>query len=154
LGKQHGMYGTPTYKSWSEMKCRCKNPKHSKCSKTYENISYCKEWEDFRNFLNDMGVRPEGTTLDRIDPNGNYEPSNCRWADKYLQANNKTTTKYFIYNGENLTLSQISRKYGISRSNLANKIYVKKMNITDAVNYLISKRRDDLSLKEECFLKG
>ena len=136
------------------MKCRCKNPKHSKCSKTYENISYCKEWEDFRNFLNDMGVRPEGTTLDRIDPNGNYEPSNCRWADKYLQANNKTTTKYFIYNGENLTLSQISRKYGISRSNLANKIYVKKMNITDAVNYLISKRRDDLSLKEECFLKG
>lgn len=137
MARQHGMYGTPTYKSWSEMKCRCKNPNHSRGN--YGEITYCKEWEDFRNFLKDMGIRPKGTTLDRIDPKGNYEPSNCRWADIYTQANNKTSNRYFEYKGEKLTLSQISRKYGISRSNLANKIYIKKMNITDAVNYLIDK---------------
>jgi hypothetical protein len=83
-----------------------------------------------------MGVRPEGTTLDRIDPRGNYEPSNCRWADIITQENNRRNNRKFEYNGESLTLAQIARKYGISRSNLANKIYLKKMDITEAVDYL------------------
>lgn len=135
---KHGMYGTPTYKSWSEMKARCNHPFHSK-GNSYVGITYCKEWESFENFFNDMGVRPEGTTLDRINPYGNYEPSNCRWADIFTQENNRRNNRKFDYNGESLTLSQISRKYNLSRSNLANKVYIKKMKIDDAVNYLLRK---------------
>ena len=132
---KHGMYGTPTYKSWCEMKSRCGNPKRP----DYVNVSYCEEWEDFNNFLADMGVRPEGTSLDRINPYGNYEPSNCRWADIVTQENNRRNNRKFFYNGESLTLPQIARKYGISRSNLANKIYIYNMNIEDAVKYLLRK---------------
>lgn len=132
---RHGMYGTPTYKSWSEMKLRCKNPSHCK-SDCYVGVTHCKEWEKFENFFRDMGVRPEGTTLDRINPRGNYEPSNCRWADIFTQENNRRNNKRFEYKGELLTIPQIARKYGISRSNLANKIYLQKMNINDAVDYL------------------
>lgn len=131
---RHGMYGTPTYKSWSEMKARCKNPNHSRGK--YEDITYCAEWEKFENFFRDMGIRPEGTSLDRINTYGNYEPSNCRWADIFTQENNKTNNRKFEYNGDVLTLSQIARKYGLSRSNLANKVYIYHMDITDAVDYL------------------
>ena len=135
---RHGMYGTPTYKSWSEMKHRCKNPSHSKTN-CYVGISYCEEWEKFENFFKDMGVRPEGTTLDRINPYGNYEPSNCRWADIITQENNRRNNRKFILKGELLTLPQIARKYGISRSNLANKVYIQKIGIEEAVNYLVRK---------------
>ena len=96
----------------------------------------CEEWEKFENFFRDMGVRPEGTTLDRIDPRGNYEPSNCRWADIITQENNRRNNRKFEYDGEKLTLPQIARKYGISRSNLANKIYIQKMDVVEAVDYL------------------
>lgn len=129
---RHGMYGTPTYKSWSEMKQRCKNPRQS----SYRGVKHCPEWESFENFLRDMGERPAGTTLDRIDPHGNYEPSNCRWADIITQENNRRNNRKFTYNGEQLTLPQIARKYGISRSNLANKVYLKNMDIGEAVDYL------------------
>lgn len=132
MAKHHGMYGTPTYKSWAEMKYRCGNPNRN----AYKNVTYCKEWEDFRNFFRDMGERPKGTSLDRINPHGNYEPSNCRWADAITQENNRTNNRKFEYNGEILTLPQIARKYNISRSNLANKIYIKKMAVCDAVDYL------------------
>lgn len=132
---RHGMYGTPTYKSWAEMKYRCGNPERP----DYENVSYCEEWEDFNNFFRDMGVRPEGTSLDRIDPYGNYEPSNCRWADRTTQGNNKRNNKKFFCNGEFLTLPQIARKYKISRSNLANKVYIHKMDMETAVDYLVRK---------------
>lgn len=132
---KHGMYGTPTYKSWSEMKSRCN--KNIGC---YKNVSYCKRWEKFENFFEDMGIRPNNTTLDRINVYGNYEPNNCRWANMEIQANNRTTNKYYYINNEKLTLSQIAKKYNISRSNLANKIYIYKMNMEDAIKYLINKK--------------
>ena len=132
MAEHHAMYGTPTYKSWAEMKHRCGNPKKS----DYVNVSYCEEWEDFRNFFRDMGVRPSGTSLDRIDPEGDYCKENCRWADWETQENNRTNNRRFLYEGEKLTIPQIARKYGISRSNLANKIYIKKMDIVEAVDYL------------------
>lgn len=132
------MYGTPTYKSWSEMKSRCDHPEHS--TGNYENITYCERWAEFKNFYADMGKRPEGTSLDRIDPTGNYEPSNCRWADIYTQENNRTNNVYYEIEGERLTLTQIARKHCISRSNLANKIYIKKMPMADALNYLLARK--------------
>lgn len=136
--RKHLMWGTPTYKSWSEMKTRCKNPQ-THCG-NYEKVSYCKEWEKFENFYNDMGERPKGTTLDRIDPNGDYEPNNCRWADWLTQENNRTNNVYYDVNGKKMTLTQIAREYKISRSNLANKIYIYRWDMNEAISYLLMKK--------------
>jgi hypothetical protein len=72
------------------MKDRCTNQNH----KSYNNyggrgITVCERWMDFRNFLQDMGERPEGMSIDRIDVNGDYEPGNCRWATAQQQSLNK-----------------------------------------------------------------
>lgn len=136
---KHGMYGTPTYKSWSEMKSRCDHPERS--SGHYENVTYCEKWKQFKAFFEDMGIRPAGTTLDRIDNSKGYFKENCRWADNYTQENNRTNNVKYEIDGVNLTLPQIARKYKISRSNLANKVYIYKMDIFEAVAYLLKKKR-------------
>ena len=135
---RHGMYGTRTYKSWSEMKARCDHPEHS--TGHYENVTYCDRWAKFENFFADMGERPEGMTLDRIDPRGNYEPSNCHWADDYTQENNRSNNVFYVIDDEKMTLTQIARKYGVSRSNLANKIYIYKWDMARALDYLTKKK--------------
>ena len=80
-----------SYITWRGMVERTSNPNH-KSYKFYggRGIIVCDRWlSSFENFLQDMGNRPEGFTLDRIDPDGNYEPLNCRWADEETQRNNK-----------------------------------------------------------------
>jgi hypothetical protein len=91
--KKHGhatKLRSPTYNSWRAMLQRCKNPKHDR----YQyyggrGVTVHAEWTKFENFLKDMGERPDGKTLDRIETNGNYEPGNCRWATKKQQERNK-----------------------------------------------------------------
>ncbi len=138
MAEHHGMYGTPTYKSWAEMKSRCDHPERS--TGHYQDVTYCERWADFRNFFADMGVRPPGTSLDRIDPYGNYEPENCRWADVFIQENNRRDNVRYNIDGEHLTLPQIARRYGVSRSNLANKIYLRRMDMDSALAYLLEKK--------------
>jgi hypothetical protein len=86
---KHGKTKSKTYKSWRSMKERCLN-KNNPSYKTYggKGITICKEWMNFENFLKDMKERPEEMTLDRINPEGNYERNNCRWATKSQQRRN------------------------------------------------------------------
>lgn len=90
LKMKHGLSTSSTYRSWSAMICRCTKP----YTNSYElyggrGISVCARWAEFENFLADMGERPAGRSIDRIDCDGNYEPSNCRWATASQQQRNK-----------------------------------------------------------------
>lgn len=81
---------SPTHNSWRGMKERCDNPKNMHYARYGgAGISYQETWKEFSNFFEDMGERAEGTTLDRINPDLGYFKENCRWADKYVQAQNK-----------------------------------------------------------------
>ena len=84
----------PLYVVWKRMRQRCLDP-NSKDFKYYggRGISICKEWDSFPVFLTDVGTRPHGLTLDRVDNNGNYEPGNVRWATRAQQSQNRRTTK-------------------------------------------------------------
>lgn len=86
----HDATNTPEYHTWRSMQDRCRNP-NSHAWKWYggRGITICERWRKFENFLADMGERPPGLTLDRINYNGNYEPGNCRWATWAVQGANK-----------------------------------------------------------------
>lgn len=81
---------SPTYNSWRGMRERCNNPNH-KFYKNYggRGVKVCKRWAKFVNFLEDMGVKPEGLTLDRMENNLGYFPENCKWSTWKEQHNNK-----------------------------------------------------------------
>lgn len=119
----HGHSKTATYYSWGSMLQRCTNPKKVKYP-LYggRGIKVCDRWLKFANFLADMGEKPEGKTLDRIDVNGNYEPSNCRWATPIEQSNNTRINKHLTFNGVTQTISQWSRQVGMNRRTLADRL--------------------------------
>jgi hypothetical protein len=86
----HGMSGTPTWNSWQAMIQRCTNPARDNFAYYGgRGIKFDDRWRDFTAFLHDMGERPEGTTLDRVDNDGDYTPDNCRWATMKAQSNNR-----------------------------------------------------------------
>ena len=121
----HGQCGkhekTGAYKSWKSMRERC-NPANADRYPAYagSGISVCARWqESFENFYNDMGDRPDGHTIDRIDPCGDYTPENCRWADNKTQALNRSNTIMVDIDGESLCLRDASKKYGIPNTTIA-----------------------------------
>lgn len=93
FAQKHGHFTgdkpTPTYRSWDSMWSRARRP--SKCGR-YNGVKVCERWESFENFLADMGERPGGQTLDRINPFGDYTPDNCRWATPAQQQRNRRKT--------------------------------------------------------------
>lgn len=92
--QRHGMVGTRTHNSWRDMLGRIRQPHYPQFHRYGgRGITVCERWLVFENFYADMGDRPEGKTLDRIDPDGNYEPGNCRWATAQEQRANHSKTK-------------------------------------------------------------
>ena len=116
--RSHGLHNSPTYKTWKSMLERCRNPANSSY-KYYgaKGISVCDEWlNSFKNFLDDMGVRPNGTTLDRINNSEGYSKTNCKWSTYKEQARNRRTTVKIHFDGNELTLSEYATLVGLSYS--------------------------------------
>jgi len=113
--KTHGASGTALYGTWKAMIRRCEN----KNTSAYDNyggrgIEVCERWRhSFEDFLADMGPRPKGYSIERKNNNGNYEPSNCRWAPPKDQANNTRSNRVLSIRGESKTLTQWSEKSGV-----------------------------------------
>jgi len=124
---KHNQRHTKLYEIWKGIKNRCLNPNHS----SFHNyggrgITICDEWKnDFVSFYNwsmQNGYIESVTTIDRINNDGNYEPSNCRWTDRKTQANNTRTNHYITYQNQTLTLKQWSEKINISYSCLLSRL--------------------------------
>lgn len=110
---------TKEYGAWSHMKRRCLSRTGPKW-KSYggRGITFCERWKTFENFLSDMGKAPDGLTLERVDTNGNYEPSNCIWASYKDQQNNRTNNKIIEFCGCRKTLARWSDSLGMNYSML------------------------------------
>lgn len=128
---------TREYSSWSEMRRRCYNEKCKDYPRYHaKGIIVCDRWKDsFENFLEDMGKCPEGYTLDRIDNNGIYEPSNCRWADQYTQTANRGEFNHaFTYNGKTMVLKAWSRELNIPYETLRSRIIYHGLSFEQAIS--------------------
>lgn len=103
---------------------RCNNPKSPGYSRYGgRGIKVCWRWQErFENFLEDMGVRPDGTTLDRIDNDGDYEPGNCRWATGRQQQGNRDVTVKLTLGGRTMPLTDWARELGLNRTVLRNRL--------------------------------
>lgn len=102
----------PEYSVWTNMKRRCRE----RTGYADKGVKVCDRWlESFDNFIEDMGKRPAGYTLDRIDSTGNYEPSNCRWADSSTQAKNRSTAVLITFRGKTMNAVDWAREAGISK---------------------------------------
>lgn len=111
----HGLSSSDEFKIWRGMINRCHNPNVKNfCSYGGKGIVVCEEWrKSFTAFLADVGERPsKAHSIDRINPSGNYEPGNCRWALALEQGNNKRNTRRIIYRGEEMSLCEAVRLAG------------------------------------------
>lgn len=119
LAHGHAPHGksSKTYSVWSAMKDRCSNP-NNPAFHNYggRGIRVCERWLSFANFLEDMGEKPEGFSIDRKNNDGDYEPGNCRWATKQEQVNNMRVNRFITHRGFTLTLSQWCRTLGLPLS--------------------------------------
>lgn len=111
----HGLHRHPMYRTWAGMLSRCRNPNDMWYHRYGgRGIKVCERWHDFANFYADVGDRPEGHTLDRIDNNGGYTPENVRWATHVQQAKTKTQTdRYIAALGKTRTVTEWARKIGV-----------------------------------------
>ncbi len=120
---KHGLRRHSAYNSWTGMMGRCYNPR-LKSWKRYggRGISVCSRWHSVVNFIEDMGEKPPGKSIDRINNDKGYCKSNCRWATRVQQNNNHSRNVRLKYRNESLTISQWSRRLGVSRSSICSRL--------------------------------
>lgn len=135
---------SPTYQSWRSMISRCKY-EYVNDYKNYggRGIVVCEQWINFENFLKDMGLRPARYFLDRINFNGNYEPSNCRWVSAKENARNKSTNHLIEFNGDVHLLVTWSEKTRIPEDTLWHRLFSAKWSVEKALTTPLRKRKDN-----------
>lgn len=150
--RKHGMSSSPTYSSWESMKQRCLNLNEP----NYKNyggrgISICETWLDkelgFINFLSNMGERLKGTTLERIDVNGNYCPENCKWATIKEQSFNKRNNRVLELNGVSKNLIDWCKEYGLNSGTLHCRLE-NGWSIIDAITLPANYRKNNFTPKK------
>lgn len=138
----HGMTGTPTWKSWESMVARCyrvTDPSYLRYGA--RGITVCDRWlQSFANFLEDMGERPEGMTLDRRNNKEGYSRDNCRWATPTTQANNRSSNVLLRYKGRTLTVAQWADRLHLPSATIYNRLR-KGWSVTDALTIDYRRRR-------------
>lgn len=137
--KTHGLRDVPEYGVWAGMRNRCLNPK-VRCYPRYggRGIKVCERWAKFENFYLDMGPRPLGTSLDRIDVDGDYSPQNCKWATQKEQQNNKRNNRLLTLNGKTQNSTQWAHEVGLPRHVIKQRI---KLGWTDCEILTTPKRQ-------------
>lgn len=122
---KHGCTNTKLFRLWEHMRERCYYPKHP-YFKNYggRGIKVCDEWAEFKPFQNWATANgySDGLTIDRIDNNGDYAPSNCRWATMKEQQNNKRTNRVVEYMGQMYTVTQLASKIGMNKTTLKERL--------------------------------
>lgn len=142
---KHGMIFTRMYKIWANMKGRC----FRKNNINYKNyggrgIKICKRWLNFENFYEDMREGySEKLTLDRVDNNGDYEPSNCRWATYKQQCRNTRKNVLYKYGGEKFHSADVFNKFGIKRQTFEKRVRDLGWSVEDAIETPISYNHPD-----------
>jgi hypothetical protein len=131
---KHGYAGTPTYRSWYSMLQRSLG-KGGHESYPERNIGVCQEWHDFEIFLRDMGERPDGCSLDRINNNIGYSKANCRWADQKTQQNNKRTTVYVYTDDGIVTATQAAAILDVGISGIRHRLRDGKLQRASQVDF-------------------
>lgn len=114
---------TPTHVSWESMKMRCNgvnDPSYPRYGG--KGIKVCERWKKFKNFLEDMGERPPGKTLDRIDNTGNYSPENCKWSTKKEQQRNKSNNRVIFYQGKSQTLAGWVEEFNLNKATISKRL--------------------------------
>lgn len=126
---------TATYRSWETMKARCYN-KNDPSFVLYgkRGIHVCQRWKSFVLFLKDMGERPRNMTLDRINCDGHYTPSNCRWATPHTQQRNKRNNRLIKYKGNFVPLVVVSELSGVPYQRLWERVVRRKWDIEKAIS--------------------
>ena len=152
---------TRTYSTWQSMLNRCKNANAVDFARYGgRGISVCDRWSSFELFFEDMGERPRGTSIDRIDVNGNYDPANCRWATAKQQARNRANAKWITVDGEQMTINDAASRYGLDASTIARRLN-RGMSEQEAAKTAPMTKRTVLtiygvhgSIKDWCFIAG
>lgn len=141
----HGMTGTRVHNVWMQMLSRCRNANNT-AYRYYgaRGISVCKRWEDFENFLSDMGEPDPGMMLERIDNSKGYSPSNCKWATKIEQANNTRTNVFLETPLGRMTIAQLARTIGMTRHGVEYRIRVGMTGDRLVAKSLFAKRKSTI----------
>lgn len=146
----HGLSRTATHRSWRAMLTRCRNP-NSNGFDQYRHLEICDRWLKFENFVADMGLRPEGTTLDRKDNALGYNRSNCRWATRAEQTDNRYVTRRFKLHGRTESIATWVKLTGVPKHRIQSRLH-RKWSFKDSVQRPL--RFGNLSTRQKVILRS
>lgn len=148
--KTHGMTGTPMYRLWWGMVSRCSHPKTRGYDQyASKGVTVCERWSKFENFYADMGDRPDGMTLERIDNTKGYEPGNVKWASNHEQQRNKSSNVRVEWDGVMWVLSDLCKHLGVYSTHLYRNMK-RGLSLGEAIQHLVNLKEKRNAKVQSC----